>query len=159
MECQNYIRVLLVNKTEVMTCGTNAFQPLCISREVEWGNSFIWSRWHHFLLPPVGTRLAPRSCVSFPGGQHQQSGGARKRRGALPVRPSPQLHGGGNRKRGALRRHRHRLLGSRPRHLQEPGRHAAAAHCPVQLQVAERYKLHNTKNSTVKVSCKSIHIP
>ncbi|XP_032422829.1 semaphorin-5B isoform X2 [Xiphophorus hellerii] len=34
MECQNYIRVLLVNKTEVMTCGTNAFQPLCISREV-----------------------------------------------------------------------------------------------------------------------------
>ncbi|XP_029981564.1 semaphorin-5B isoform X4 [Sphaeramia orbicularis] len=33
-ECQNYIRVLLVNKTEVMTCGTNAFQPLCISREV-----------------------------------------------------------------------------------------------------------------------------
>ncbi|XP_038551071.1 semaphorin-5B-like, partial [Micropterus salmoides] len=26
--------VLLVNKTEVMTCGTNAFQPLCISREV-----------------------------------------------------------------------------------------------------------------------------
>lgn len=33
-ECQNYIRVLLVNKTEVMTCGTNAFQPLCITREV-----------------------------------------------------------------------------------------------------------------------------
>ncbi|XP_038570673.1 semaphorin-5B-like isoform X2 [Micropterus salmoides] len=33
-ECQNYIRVLLVNKTEIMTCGTNAFQPLCISREV-----------------------------------------------------------------------------------------------------------------------------
>ncbi|KAF7709424.1 semaphorin-5B isoform X1 [Silurus meridionalis] len=34
IECQNYIRVLLVNKTEVMTCGTNAFQPLCIIREV-----------------------------------------------------------------------------------------------------------------------------
>ncbi|XP_051260270.1 semaphorin-5B isoform X2 [Dicentrarchus labrax] len=34
IECQNYIRVLLVNKTEVMTCGTNAFQPLCITREV-----------------------------------------------------------------------------------------------------------------------------
>ncbi|TSL16090.1 Semaphorin-5B [Bagarius yarrelli] len=34
LECQNYIRVLLVNKTEVMTCGTNAFQPLCIIREV-----------------------------------------------------------------------------------------------------------------------------
>uniref|UniRef100_A0AAV2JVD2 Semaphorin-2A n=1 Tax=Knipowitschia caucasica TaxID=637954 RepID=A0AAV2JVD2_KNICA len=34
MECQNYIRVLLVNKTEVMTCGTNAFQPLCTTREV-----------------------------------------------------------------------------------------------------------------------------
>ncbi|XP_066542950.1 semaphorin-5B isoform X3 [Hoplias malabaricus] len=34
VECQNYIRVLLVNKTEVMTCGTNAFQPLCITREV-----------------------------------------------------------------------------------------------------------------------------
>uniref|UniRef100_A0A8C6LHK8 Semaphorin-2A n=1 Tax=Nothobranchius furzeri TaxID=105023 RepID=A0A8C6LHK8_NOTFU len=33
-ECQNYVRVLLVNKTEVMTCGTNAFQPLCITREV-----------------------------------------------------------------------------------------------------------------------------
>lgn len=34
LECQNYIRVLLVNKTEVVTCGTNAFQPLCITREV-----------------------------------------------------------------------------------------------------------------------------
>lgn len=34
VECQNYIRVLLVNKTEIMTCGTNAFQPLCITREV-----------------------------------------------------------------------------------------------------------------------------
>ncbi|XP_047456643.1 semaphorin-5B isoform X4 [Mugil cephalus] len=34
IECQNYIRVLLVNKTEVMTCGTNAFQPLCTVREV-----------------------------------------------------------------------------------------------------------------------------
>lgn len=34
MDCQNYIRVLLVNKTEVMTCGTNAFQPTCITREV-----------------------------------------------------------------------------------------------------------------------------
>uniref|UniRef100_A0A3Q2ZTP6 Semaphorin-5A n=1 Tax=Kryptolebias marmoratus TaxID=37003 RepID=A0A3Q2ZTP6_KRYMA len=34
IECQNYVRVLLVNKTEVMTCGTNAFQPLCITREV-----------------------------------------------------------------------------------------------------------------------------
>ncbi|KTF81039.1 hypothetical protein cypCar_00011533 [Cyprinus carpio] len=33
LECQNYIRVLLVNKTEVITCGTNAFQPLCITRE------------------------------------------------------------------------------------------------------------------------------
>ncbi|TNN24267.1 Semaphorin-5B [Liparis tanakae] len=33
-ECQNYIRVLLVNKTEVMTCGTNAFQPLCTTRAV-----------------------------------------------------------------------------------------------------------------------------
>eukprot|EP00066_Takifugu_rubripes_P022748 XP_011612014.1 PREDICTED: semaphorin-5B [Takifugu rubripes] len=34
VECQNYIRVLLVNRTEIMTCGTNAFQPLCITREV-----------------------------------------------------------------------------------------------------------------------------
>ncbi|XP_019736270.1 semaphorin-5B isoform X3 [Hippocampus comes] len=34
VECQNYIRVLLVNKTQVMTCGTNAFQPLCTTREV-----------------------------------------------------------------------------------------------------------------------------
>ncbi|XP_077392606.1 semaphorin-5B isoform X2 [Festucalex cinctus] len=34
IECQNYIRVLLVNKTQVMTCGTNAFQPLCTIREV-----------------------------------------------------------------------------------------------------------------------------
>lgn len=33
-ECQNYVRVLLVNKTEVITCGTNAFQPRCIAREV-----------------------------------------------------------------------------------------------------------------------------
>ncbi|XP_031440888.1 semaphorin-5B isoform X3 [Clupea harengus] len=34
VECQNYIRVLLINKTEVMTCGTNAFMPLCTIREV-----------------------------------------------------------------------------------------------------------------------------
>ncbi|KAK1797585.1 hypothetical protein P4O66_000777 [Electrophorus voltai] len=51
-ECQNYIRVLLVNKTEVMTCGTNAFQPLCITREVVDFIHKLPSFWLFCLHPP-----------------------------------------------------------------------------------------------------------
>lgn len=58
-ECQNYVRVLLVNKTEVITCGTNAFQPRCIAREVVTCVSgcagFVETRWkgRRFNAPPV----------------------------------------------------------------------------------------------------------
>ncbi|XP_072109570.1 semaphorin-5A isoform X1 [Mobula birostris] len=31
-ECQNYIRVLLINGNTIFTCGTNAFTPICTSR-------------------------------------------------------------------------------------------------------------------------------
>uniref|UniRef100_A0A3B1J2C4 Sema domain-containing protein n=1 Tax=Astyanax mexicanus TaxID=7994 RepID=A0A3B1J2C4_ASTMX len=31
-ECQNYIRVLLVNGDRLFTCGTNAFTPICTNR-------------------------------------------------------------------------------------------------------------------------------
>ncbi|KAI4891889.1 hypothetical protein NFI96_001941 [Prochilodus magdalenae] len=31
-ECQNYIRVLLVNGERLFTCGTNAFTPICTNR-------------------------------------------------------------------------------------------------------------------------------
>ncbi|KAJ1190151.1 hypothetical protein NDU88_006890 [Pleurodeles waltl] len=33
-ECQNYVRVLIVNGKKVFTCGTNAFSPVCSSRQV-----------------------------------------------------------------------------------------------------------------------------
>lgn len=33
-ECQNYIRVLLVNGNRLFTCGTNAFTPICTNRTV-----------------------------------------------------------------------------------------------------------------------------
>ncbi|XP_072431618.1 semaphorin-5A isoform X1 [Chiloscyllium punctatum] len=31
-QCQNYIRVLLVNSNRIFTCGTNAFTPICTNR-------------------------------------------------------------------------------------------------------------------------------
>ncbi|KAJ8283065.1 hypothetical protein COCON_G00055840, partial [Conger conger] len=34
VECQNYIRVLLVNGKRVFTCGTNAFLPVCTTRQI-----------------------------------------------------------------------------------------------------------------------------
>nr|XP_023682681.1 semaphorin-5B isoform X1 [Paramormyrops kingsleyae] len=34
VECQNYIRVLLINGKRVFTCGTNAFLPVCTTRQV-----------------------------------------------------------------------------------------------------------------------------
>ncbi|XP_066543517.1 semaphorin-5B [Amia ocellicauda] len=34
VECQNYIRVLLINAKKVFTCGTNAFLPVCTTRQV-----------------------------------------------------------------------------------------------------------------------------
>uniref|UniRef100_A0A5F8HK07 Semaphorin 5B n=1 Tax=Monodelphis domestica TaxID=13616 RepID=A0A5F8HK07_MONDO len=33
-ECQNYVRVLIVSGRKVFTCGTNAFSPVCSSRQV-----------------------------------------------------------------------------------------------------------------------------
>lgn len=33
-ECQNYVRVLLVNGRTLFTCGTNAFTPVCVTRQV-----------------------------------------------------------------------------------------------------------------------------
>ncbi|KAF3835953.1 hypothetical protein F7725_028511 [Dissostichus mawsoni] len=33
-ECQNYIRVLLVNGNRLFTCGTNAFTPICTNRTI-----------------------------------------------------------------------------------------------------------------------------
>uniref|UniRef100_A0A1A8U0W5 Sema domain, seven thrombospondin repeats (Type 1 and type 1-like), transmembrane domain (TM) and short cytoplasmic domain, (Semaphorin) 5B n=1 Tax=Nothobranchius furzeri TaxID=105023 RepID=A0A1A8U0W5_NOTFU len=33
-ECQNYIRVLLISGQTLFTCGTNAFAPICITRQV-----------------------------------------------------------------------------------------------------------------------------
>ncbi|KAH0504413.1 Semaphorin-5B [Microtus ochrogaster] len=34
-ECQNYVRVLIVSGRKVFLCGTNAFSPVCSSRQVE----------------------------------------------------------------------------------------------------------------------------
>lgn len=33
-ECQNYVRVLIVTGRKVFLCGTNAFSPMCSSRQV-----------------------------------------------------------------------------------------------------------------------------
>lgn len=33
-ECQNYVRVLTVTGRKVLVCGTNAFSPVCSSRQV-----------------------------------------------------------------------------------------------------------------------------
>lgn len=33
-ECQNYVRVLIVTGRKVFLCGTNAFSPVCSSRQV-----------------------------------------------------------------------------------------------------------------------------
>lgn len=33
-ECQNYVRVLIVAGRKVFMCGTNAFSPVCSSRQV-----------------------------------------------------------------------------------------------------------------------------
>lgn len=33
-ECQNYVRVLIVTGRKVFMCGTNAFSPVCSSRQV-----------------------------------------------------------------------------------------------------------------------------
>ncbi|KAF0038966.1 hypothetical protein F2P81_009450 [Scophthalmus maximus] len=33
-ECQNYIRVLLISGRTLFTCGTNAFTPICMTREI-----------------------------------------------------------------------------------------------------------------------------
>lgn len=40
-ECQNYVRVLIVTGRKVFMCGTNAFSPVCTSRQV---GSSGWSR-------------------------------------------------------------------------------------------------------------------
>lgn len=45
-ECQNYIRVLLVNKNTIFTCGTNAFTPVCTNRTVITINS-VFTMWYY----------------------------------------------------------------------------------------------------------------
>lgn len=75
---------------------------------------------------------------STSGGEPEQRAGARERRGSLSVRSAPQLHGGGDGERRAVRRHRHRLLRPGPRHLPQPRRHAPPPDRTVQLQVAQR---------------------
>lgn len=57
----------------------------------------------------------------------------------MSLQSPPQLHRPHHLQRGAVRRHCHGLLWARPRHLPQPGRLATAAHCPVQLQVAQRW--------------------
>lgn len=80
VECQNYIRVLLVNKTEVITCGTNAFQPLCITREVS-----------IYQLNELPNLKLLSKCVCNPyrillsGREHEQSVGEGERSGPLPI--------------------------------------------------------------------------
>lgn len=51
-ECQNYIRVLLTSGRTLFTCGTNAFAPVCITRQVGmtvypemWAASSALKRW------------------------------------------------------------------------------------------------------------------
>lgn len=154
IECQNYIRVLLVNKTEVMTCGTNAFQPLCITREVKivcvlacailqkFSDNTVRLPCYFPLLPvfPLFSPSPYRSIYSsIAGGQHEQRAGAGEWRGALPVRSSSQLHGSGDRERRAVCRHRHWLLWPRPRHIPQPGWHATSSDRPVQLKMAQWY--------------------
>ncbi|XP_014668536.1 PREDICTED: semaphorin-5A-like [Priapulus caudatus] len=34
-KCHNFVRVLLIHKDSVFTCGTNAFKPMCSWREIE----------------------------------------------------------------------------------------------------------------------------
>ncbi|CAB1413480.1 unnamed protein product [Pleuronectes platessa] len=34
-ECQNYLRVLLISGRTLFTCGTNAFAPVCMSRQID----------------------------------------------------------------------------------------------------------------------------
>ncbi|XP_041120376.1 semaphorin-5B-like [Polyodon spathula] len=34
VECQNYIRVLLISGKKLFTCGTNAFLPICTTRQI-----------------------------------------------------------------------------------------------------------------------------
>ncbi|XP_077468986.1 semaphorin-5B-like isoform X1 [Stigmatopora argus] len=34
-ECQNYIRVLLLSGRTLVTCGTNAFTPVCMTRQID----------------------------------------------------------------------------------------------------------------------------
>ncbi|MEQ2190336.1 hypothetical protein XENOCAPTIV_028751 [Xenoophorus captivus] len=47
-ECQNYIRVLLISGRTLFTCGTNAFTPVCISRQV--GTHDLSEQFPSFLL-------------------------------------------------------------------------------------------------------------
>lgn len=100
---------------------------------------FVETQWKgcRFNAPPVSLRL----CALHSGGQLEQRAGEREWRGPLPVRPSSQLHGGGDRERRAVCRHCYRFLRPWPRHIPELGRHATTPDCPVQLQMAEWYRI------------------
>lgn len=110
IECQNYIRVLLVNKTEVMTCGTNAFQPLLFLRPDPSArplcSTVVSSAWEglcfqgQILELSIGNDRFHRSgavrnlcnqpgecCCKDPGGlEHCQLWKLRERRGPSPER-------------------------------------------------------------------------
>uniref|UniRef100_A0A3Q3VTF2 Semaphorin-5A n=1 Tax=Mola mola TaxID=94237 RepID=A0A3Q3VTF2_MOLML len=40
-DCQNYVRVLLISGKRLFTCGTNAFTPICITRQVGIDNTSV----------------------------------------------------------------------------------------------------------------------
>ncbi len=130
VECQNYIRVLLVNKTEVITCGTNAFQPLCITREV--------SIYQLNKLPKL--ELYQSVCVIHTVSSSQAGTWAECWRGwtespAAPMTPViirrllwPKAE--------SCMPLRSSISPAGPCHLPQPRRNAASADRPVQLQMA-----------------------
>lgn len=88
--------------------------------------------------PALLLSLIPPVFSSSTGGKLEQRSGAGERRGSMSVRPSPQLHSGGDRERRAVRCHGHRLLWTWPCHLSQPRWDASSTDGPVQLQMAQR---------------------
>uniref|UniRef100_A0A8C4X5W9 Sema domain-containing protein n=1 Tax=Erpetoichthys calabaricus TaxID=27687 RepID=A0A8C4X5W9_ERPCA len=62
-ECQNYIRVLLVNGNRLFTCGTNAFTPICTNRTVRQINLI------HDQISGYGSIFNAATAMDFPGGE------------------------------------------------------------------------------------------
>lgn len=95
---------------------------------------------------PISVSFSYHPCAfsSITGGQHEQHAGAGEWCGAVPVRPSTQLHGCGDRERRAVRCHSHRLLWPWPCHIPQPGWHATSPDRPVQLEMAQWYSNFHT---------------